>query len=114
MNVQQLADLIDAKVLTVDVPLDREIECGYSCDLLSWVMAKGRNGMAWVSVQTHMNVIAVACLSDMACIILPESIQMDKEPLLKAQEEGIPVMTSALSAYEICGKMYESGIGVPS
>ena len=34
--------------------------------------------MAWVTVQTHLNVIAVASLGDMACIILPENITMEE------------------------------------
>ena len=57
MKVTQLAELLGAKVVC---PADREIACGYSCDLLSWVMAHGKQDMAWVTVQAHLNVIAVA------------------------------------------------------
>ena len=72
MTVRELAALIGAKSLTADSCLDREVKCGYSCDLLSWVMAHGAESMAWVTVQTHMNVIAVAALHDMSCVIIPE------------------------------------------
>ena len=60
MKVTQLAELLGAKVVC---PADREIACGYSCDLLSWVMAHGKQDMAWVTVQAHLNVIAVAVLA---------------------------------------------------
>ncbi|HJA68921.1 MAG TPA: AraC family transcriptional regulator [Firmicutes bacterium] len=109
MTVKQLAALIDARVLNQG-DLDREITGGVVCDLLSWVMANGGQGMAWVTVQTHLNVLAVAALHDLSCIILPEGIKMEGAPLEKAKEEGINVLGSSLSAYEICGLMYANGI----
>ena len=89
---------------------DREIVGAYMGDLLSWVMAHGEEGMAWVTVQTHLNVIAVAVLSDMACVVLPEGIRMEAESLQKARDEGMAVLTSPLTAYEICGKLAAEGV----
>ncbi len=60
----------------------------------SWVMARGQAGMAWVTVQTHMNVVAVASLHEMACVIMPDSIRMEEALLNKAVEEGISVLSS--------------------
>lgn len=110
MNVTELIPLIEAEYMTPTVPTDKEVTCGYTCDLLSWVMAHGDEGMAWVTVQTHMNVVAVAMLSEMACVILPENIDMDQDSLEKAVEEGLCVLKSPLSAYAICGKMAAAGI----
>ena len=112
MKVSDLMNLIEAKNLTPEVPLDKEVTCGYSCDLLSWVMAHGEEGMAWVTVQTHLNVVAVAALAEMACVVLPEDVVMEPESLEKATAEGLCVLTSALTAYEICGRM--AGQGVPA
>ncbi len=110
MNISELAHLISAQNMTPGVPEDRDVSCGYTCDLLSWVMAHGCGGMAWVTVQTHMNVVAVAALADMACVILPENIDMPAEILKKAEEEGLCVLKSPLSAYAICGRMMQQGI----
>ena len=110
MNVQELAKLIDAKDMIPEADKNTEVTCGYTCDLLSWVMAHGCEGMAWVTVQTHMNVVAVAALAEMACVILPENIDMPREILSKAEEEGLCVLKSPLSAYAICGRMAAQGI----
>ena len=109
MKLSELVKCIDSTVL-VEGNEDTEISCGYTCDLLSWVMAHGAPGMAWVTVQTHLNVIAVAVLSEMACVILPENIDMEQESLNKARSEGMAVLKSPLSAYEICGRLYAQGI----
>lgn len=110
MTVKELQAIIDAQTLTPELPHEREITCGYCCDLLSWVMAHGEEGMAWVTVQTHLNVVAVAVLADMACVILPEGIVMEEESLSKATSEDMCVLTSPLSSYEICVRMGQAGI----
>ena len=110
MLVSELIPLIEAKNLTPTLSDDREVTCGYVCDLLSWVMSHGDTGMAWVTVQTHMNVIAVAVLSEMACVILPEGITMEPDVLAKANAEEMCVLTSPLTAYEICGRLAAQGI----
>jgi hypothetical protein len=110
MKVRDILPLIDARALTGETALDREVKSGYSCDLLSWVMAHGSDGMAWVTVQTHMNVIAVATLHDMSCVIIPEGAQADAEVVAKAAEEGIAILASELCSYEIAGKLFAAGI----
>ena len=112
MKVSELTALLEAQNMTPGVEEDREVSCGYTCDLLSWVMAHGCEGMAWVTVQTHMNVVAVAVLADMACVVLPEEIRREPESLKKAVDEGMSVMSSPMTAYEICGLM--AGQGIPA
>lgn len=110
MTVADLTTLIEGSLLTPPAGEARDVSCGYTCDLLSWVMAHGKPGMAWITVQTHLNVIAVASLAEMSCIILPEGIQMEGPPLDKAGQEDIAVITSLLTAYEICARMAAAGI----
>lgn len=111
MNILALSEKIEAAILTKEANTAREVSSGYTCDLLSWVMAHGREGMAWITVQTHMNVIAVATLHDMACVIIPEGIKVEADVIEKADEEGICVLASPLTAYEISGRMHDQGIG---
>ena len=110
MKVSELAALIKARPLTEGISEDKEIICGYVCDLLSWVMAHGEECMAWVTVQTHLNVIAVAALAEMACVILPEGITMEQDVLDKANAEEMCVLASPLTAYEICGLLAAQGV----
>ncbi len=111
MTVLEVKEALGAHVLTQGTDLNRTVNEGYSCDLLSWVMAHGREGMAWITVQTHMNVIAVASLHDMSCVIIPENIRMEDDVLAKATEEGITVLSSELTAFDISGRLFAAGIG---
>ncbi len=109
MKAEELAGLIDGDIKTQG-GRDNEILCGCTCDLLSWVMAKGVAGCAWITVQTHMNVIAVASLHDMACVICPEGMSPEPATVDKADEEGIAIISSPYTAYKICCIMNQHGI----
>lgn len=109
MNVATLAALIEGKSLN-GLGEELEVDFGYSCDLLSWVMARGQKGTAWVTVQTHQNVVAVATLLEFACIIVPEGIEVEADIVDKASEEDIALISTPLTAYEVCGRMAAAGI----
>lgn len=110
MTVKEMIGLIEAENMTPETDVNAEVSCGYTCDLLSWVMAHGAEGMAWVTVQTHMNVIAVASLMEMSAVIIPEGIEMEEPSVEKAKEEGITVLQSPLTAYEICARLAAQGL----
>lgn len=110
MTVKELCGLIEATDLTPEADKETDVSCGYTCDLLSWVMAHGAAGMAWVTVQTHMNVIAVASLMEMAAVIIPEGIEMEAPSVEKARSEGINVLQTPLTAYEICARLASAGL----
>lgn len=109
MTVHELAAAISGELKSLANTFG-EVKCALACDLLSLVMVKGRPGCAWITVQTHLNVIAVASLHEMACVIFPDGIVAEEASLNKAYEEGLAVIRSPLSTYEICGILYSKGV----
>ena len=89
---------------------DREIACGYTCDLLSHVMGKGQADMAWITVQAHMNVIAVAALLDFACVIIPEGLPVDETIVNKAAQEDIIIVACEQTAFELVKLLSDNGV----
>lgn len=113
MNIQELAVLLNATIAQEGEDMTMPVSCGYACDLLSWVLAHGQKGMAWTTVQTHVNVVAIAVLMEMACVILSEGNQLDMASLEKAREEKLAVLVTAKTSYEVCGLMMRAGIAPP-
>ena len=101
MNVAQLMEPLELDLLTPETDLTREVTGGCVC---------GEAGMAWITVQTHLNVIAVASLHEFSCVIVAEGCAVEPETLAKAAEEGIPVLRSALSEYILSGRLYALGV----
>ncbi len=81
---------------------DREVTGGYAGDLLSWVMGRAREGDAWVTIMTNINVLAVASLADVACVVLAENVPVEADVLQAAAAKGITLLRSQESTYEVC------------
>ena len=110
-TVNELKEKLELTLLTNSFDETRTVSDATVCDLLSWVMAKGEPDMAWITVQTHINVLAIASLHDFSCVIVPEGIKVPGETIGKANEEGITVFSSEKTAYQLCRGMSALGIG---
>ncbi len=100
ITVSALAERLGLEKINIGNP-DREITAGYVGDLLSWVMGRAPEGGAWITVMTNVNVIAVASLSDVACVILAEGAELDEAALNRAKTEGINVLASSKPAFDL-------------
>lgn len=100
MKVKELAEKLDLKILT-EGDLEREVTGCYSGDLLSWVMSRAREGDAWLTVMGNVNAVAVAVLSDCACIILTENAPLDDIAKEKALQQDITFLMSDKNAYNL-------------
>jgi hypothetical protein len=45
---------------------------GYAADLLSCVMAGAKSEAIWVTLQAHINIVAVAALAEVCAVIISE------------------------------------------
>ena len=79
-------------------------------DLLSYVMAEGRQGDVWITIQVHPNIVAVAELVGLAAIIVAAGFEPEDDTVVRAEEEGIPLLTSTESAFVLAGKLYQMGV----
>ncbi len=101
MTVRSLIEKLNLKLITNEQGLSTEINSIYICDLLSWVMSHLQKGDIWITVQTNINIIAVASLTEAACIIVPEDITIEEQTIKKANDEQIPLFSTTLNSYEI-------------
>lgn len=89
---------------------DVQLKGIYCCDLLSWVMSHAAKGTAWITVHTHLNIVAVASLIELSCIIVPEGIEVEAATIKRAVLEGVPIISTGLSAYQVCCIAFECGL----
>ena len=106
MTVEELA--IKTGLTTVTLPDNsREIKGAYVGDLLSWVMGRASSDNAWITIMSNQNVIAVATLADVGCVILAEGVTPDAELIALAEAKGINLLTSECSSYETAIRISE-------
>ena len=110
MKLQEISQQLSLEVRAAAGNLDREVTGGYASDLLSCVMAKAQAGNVWVTLQSHPNIVAVASLLDLAGIVVAEGMSIDAVTLQKAEEEGIPILTTPLTTYTVVGDLFKLGV----
>ncbi|UTY38282.1 hypothetical protein NMU03_11410 [Allocoprobacillus halotolerans] len=93
-----------------DVTLDGDIEDVYIGDLLSEVMASGQEGMLWLTVQKHLNVIAIAHLHDFAGIVFVQDHYPDGDAIDKATDLQIPLFVSDKDAFTLAKELITLGL----
>ena len=99
MTVDIFAKECKLDVLCMPTP-DREIKGAYIGDLLSWVMGRASQGNVWITIMSNVNIIAVATLADVSCILLAEGVKLDDDIISLAQNKGVNVLSTSLPAYE--------------
>ncbi len=111
VSVKDIVEKMNLQVAAGKEGLDRKVPDGYCGDLLSEIMGKSPEGCIWITVQGHQNIVAVAVLREMAAIVISGDHQPDADTLEKADKEGIPLLLSPASSYQLSGQMYQMGIG---
>ncbi len=106
MKVSDLASLEGFSA--VAMPDGERDICGvYIGDLLSWVMGRAKADDAWITIMSNINIVAVASLADVACIILAEGVNLDTAVTETANAKGINVLSCTLPAYEAAKTFFE-------
>ncbi|NLT74439.1 MAG: serine kinase [Chloroflexi bacterium] len=110
MNVADVVSSLGLEVLCGADGLDREVTGGYASDLLSCVMAGAAAGQVWVTLQAHPNVVAVADLLGLACVIIAENVRPDEATVARANERGIPILSSAETTFTVVAGLVGQGV----
>ena len=99
MTVKELSSLAEFSEILLPDP-EKVIDGAYAGDLLSWVMGRAQAGNAWITIMSNVNVLAVATLVDVSCVIFAEGVMPDAEIISVAKEKEINILSTELPIYE--------------
>lgn len=107
MTVAELKEKLGLNAVSLPEP-DRRVSGAYIGDLLSWVMGRAKADNVWITIMSNINVVAVASLADVSCVILAEGVILDDEIITAAKEKGINILSTEDNSYNTAVKL--SGI----
>ncbi|TVQ38758.1 MAG: hypothetical protein EA384_08500 [Spirochaetaceae bacterium] len=85
---------------------DRDIQHGYTSDLLSDVMANAAEGSVLITIQAHKNAVAVASMAGIAAIVICNSRPIPDDMLETARSECIAVFTTPKNQFTVSAEVY--------
>jgi len=110
MKIKELVDIVQGQVLTSGVELDREIIGGCGADLMSDVLASIQPDAVLLTGLCSTQVIRTAQMADVAAIIFVRGKRPTLDTIRLANQEKIPLISSAYGMFELCGRLYQAGL----
>ena len=104
MKVWEMAERLQLTPLSL-TDGEREISGVYIGDLLSWVMGRASSGDVWITIMSNINIVAVASLADVACIVLAEGVTLEESVRTTAEQKGVNIFTTEKTAYEVAAAL---------
>jgi hypothetical protein len=89
---------------------DCAVETGFASDVLSAVLARAPRGCLLVTMQTNINVVAVASYAGVAGVNVTSGNQPGAEVLARAAEEGIGMYCTAADTFEVVSALARMGV----
>lgn len=110
MKLTDIIKLVDGTILTPDLNLNINIHGGYGADLMSDVLAASQPNAVLLTGLTNPQVVRTAQMADFRAIIFVRGKQPQAETLALAREENMPLITSPIGMFELCGRLHKAGL----
>lgn len=110
MTILEIANVLEARVLTPHIDLMREVHAACGSDMMSDVLAYVKDQAVLVTGLNNPQVVRTADMMDMVCIVYVRGKVPDENTLCLAREREIAVMTSSMTMFTACGILYEKGL----
>jgi len=114
MNVKELIDAIEGKLITIEkeVDMSKELKGAFAADLMSDVLASVQPEAVLLTGLCNPQVVRTAHMADVVAIVFVRGKDPDENTVALAEKEGIPLISSQLGMYALCGRL--NCLNIPS
>jgi hypothetical protein len=110
MLLSNIRDLLDAVVLAREEDMGMGIDRAYCADLMSDVLAFSISNSLLITGLTNTQVIRTAEVAAIKAIVFVQNKRPDIQTISLAEEKKIPLLVTALSMFDTCGRLFERGL----
>ena len=111
MLLSEVIDLLGCEeLLALDSLRQLDITACFAADLMSEVLAFCGHGAMLVTGLTNIQSVHTADMADLHAIVFVNGKRPEAQVLALARERGIPLLTTKLTMFEVCGRLHEKGV----
>ncbi|MGI6213679.1 MAG: DRTGG domain-containing protein [Christensenellales bacterium] len=110
MKIQEIRDILDAKIICGHELMDTEVTSACASDMMSDVLAFVKDQAVLITGLNNPQVIRTALMMDMLCVIFVRGKQPDEMSVNLAKEKGIVILSSNHRMYTASGLLYLNGL----
>ncbi len=114
MTIRDMVRILSARVLIGEEKLDTPVYTACCSDLMSDVLAFVDEKTVLITGLTNPHVVRTSEMLDLKCLVFARGKIPTEDILESAEEQGLVVISTKLTAFSTCGMLYEAGLrGVP-
>lgn len=110
MNLKEIKEILKAKVLTNQVPINIEISTVTASDLMSDVLHSKVPGELLLTGLANNQTVRTCEIAGIKAIIYVRGKNPDSNTIEIAESCNIPLLSCELSMFEACGILYSRGL----
>ena len=110
MKLQQVAELLDAKVLSCAELLEKEVENVFCTDVMADVLAYSTPDTVLITRLHNLSVVRSALMTDNHCIVFSDGLVPGPEILALADTHNLVVMTVESTMFAATETLLDAGL----
>ncbi len=110
MKIKELIPLIDGKIHTPKIDMNREIKGGCGADLMSDVLASIQPDAVLLTGLCNPQVVRTAQMADVTAVVIVRGKRIPQATIDLAVDENIPLISTPFGMFELCGRLYQAGL----
>jgi predicted transcriptional regulator len=111
MTLREVAELLEAEVISGEQQLDEKFEFAGASDLMSDVLAFGKSGILLLTGLANTQSVRTAEIVEAKAIVYVRGKKPRNKGIALARERKIPMLSTKFLMYKACGLLF--GRGVP-
>lgn len=110
MTIREVQKILDARLLTGEENLDKEVLSACGSDMMSDVLAFVKDQAVLLTGLCNAQVIRTAQMMDIFCVVFVRGKNPTDEIVQMAAESGIVVLGTDHRMFSACGMLWEGGL----
>ena len=111
VTLEDVKRILEAEVIACGELLSKDVRMACGSDLMSDVLAFVKSDALLLTGLVNPQVVRTAEMADLGSICFVRGKRPDEKTIKLAEANNIPMLTTPLSMFEACGRLYREGVG---
>lgn len=110
MKIKEIAQIIDAKIVTGEDKIEREIKYGFASDLMSDVLTLDEEEIILITGLCNVQTIRTAEMANIGVILFARNKKPNEEMLELAKDNDMIILQTKNSLFRTVGLLFKAGL----
>jgi hypothetical protein len=110
VRLDEIRRILEAEVVSGGYDGSVEAQAGCGADLLSDVLAFTHSGSLLLTGLVNPQVMVTAEVAGIVAVVFVRGKHPPPETVRRAEERGVPLMSTHYTMFEACGRLYAAGL----